>query len=65
MTVGKVLGNGRALGELAFGGNEERELVGGVELLVGLLSASLVRVDDDFDVLASHLGDNLAHLDDW
>ena len=64
MTVSKVLHDSSALRELALGGNEEREFVGGVELLVGLLSTDLIGVDDELDLLASSPGDNLAHLDE-
>ena len=64
VTVSKVLHDSSALRELALGGNEEREFVGGVELLVGLLSTDLIGVDDELDLLASSPGDNLAHLDE-
>ena len=64
VTVSKVLHDSSALRELALGGDEEREFVGGVELLVGLLSTDLISVDDELDLLASSPGDNLAHLDE-
>lgn len=63
VTAGEVLSDGGALRELALGGAEKRELVGGVDRLVVLLGASLVGVDDDLNVLACHLGDDLASLD--
>ena len=63
VAVSEVLGDGMGLGELALGGLEKRELVGGVESLVRGLSAGLIRVDDDLNLLFVHLGDDNAHVD--
>mmetsp|Transcript_26365 Transcript_26365/g.32906 ORF Transcript_26365/g.32906 Transcript_26365/m.32906 type:complete len:289 (-) Transcript_26365:17-883(-) len=56
------LGDSLGLLELTLGADEKRELVGGVELLVALFGASLIRVDDDLEGLAGELGDDLAGL---
>ena len=63
VAVGKELGNGVALLEVALRGHKKRELVGWVELLIALLSASLLRVDDKLGFFASDLADNTAHVD--
>jgi len=64
VAVGEVLSDSMGLGELALGSLEERELVGGVESLVGGLSAGLIRVDDDLELLVVHLGGDDAHVDE-
>ena len=62
MAVGEELGNGTALRQVALRRLEERELVGGVECLVLSSSSGLIAVNDDGDVLASHLTDDSAHV---
>ena len=59
----KELADSLSLLKVALRGLEERELVSGVELLVALFGASLGAVDDDLDVLAVELSDDLASLD--
>lgn len=59
----KELTDGLGLLKVALRGLEERELVSRVELLIALFGASLGAVDDDLDVLAVELSDDLASLD--
>ena len=63
MAGSKELADGLGLLKVALRGLEERELVSRVELLVALFGASLGAVDDDLDVLAIELSNDLASLD--
>lgn len=63
MAGSKELADGLGLLKVALRGLEERELVSRVELLVALFGASLGAVDDDLDVLAVELSNDLASLD--
>ena len=63
MAVSEELGDGAALLQVALRSLEERELVGGVECLVLGGSSGLIAVNDDLEVLAGHLADDSAHVD--
>ena len=52
------------LRKVSLGGLEKRELVGWVQSLVFSGSSSLIRVDDELDVLVVHLGDDSAAVDE-
>jgi hypothetical protein len=62
VAMGEELGNSLSLLEGTLRSLKERELVGGVDLLVALFGASLFRDDIDSNILAGDLGNDLAGL---
>lgn len=64
MTAGKELGNGVTLGEVALGGLEKGELVGGVDFLVTSFLSGLLIVNDKGRLVASHAADDSAGVDE-